>query len=303
MGPFSFPRRLRGFTIVELLVVMVIVAILVAMAAMITRGVTAGQKRSLTSTRMAAVDVALAQFVALQKRLPCPADGQLPSSNGGAGLEAPPDAANGCTSQVRGVVPWRTLGLAEQDVTDGWDRRLTYRLFPLLGATNAMDMSMCDPAGSADVLNVGCTGSATCCASCSSATAPLLAACTLPLKFLQSRPGLEVQSLSGVKVMDPTLTPPTGAAYVLISHGETGGGGYLSSGVQAASTIFDNDGTREKLNYADAEVRVAPNPPPLYYTDDGIADAPGAATHFDDVVSRPSVMTVINKAGLGARTH
>jgi hypothetical protein len=36
--------------------------------------------------------------------------------------------------------------------------------------------------------------------------------------------------------------------------------------------------------------------------DDGISDVSGA-THFDDVVSRPTVLTVINKAGLGPRSH
>jgi hypothetical protein len=77
---------------------MVIFAIVVAMAAVITRAVTAGQKRSITSNRMAAVDVAIAQFVAVQRRLPCPADGRNASGVAAAGTEI----GARCCSRVHG---------------------------------------------------------------------------------------------------------------------------------------------------------------------------------------------------------
>jgi hypothetical protein len=55
------------------------------------------------------------------------------------------------------------------------------------------------------------------------------------------------------------------------------------------------DGIEEKKNYADS---------PLggYYVDDSISDG-GGATHFDDLLSHPSVLTIINKAGLAPRSH
>ena len=81
-------RRSNGFTLVEIVVVLLIFGIVLAMAAAITRGVVASQKRSLTATRMATVDAALVQFVVQQRRLPCPADGTKASSDTNAGVEA-----------------------------------------------------------------------------------------------------------------------------------------------------------------------------------------------------------------------
>jgi prepilin-type N-terminal cleavage/methylation domain-containing protein len=289
-------RRSEGFTFVELLVVLLIVGILAAMAAMITRAITAGQKRSLTATRLAAVDSALVQFVILQKRLPCPADGRKTavSDPSTVGSEER-DVAGVCTSVQHGVAPWKTLGLAEPDATDGWDRRLTYRVQAALAADNGMDMSMCDPA-SQNPPNNPATPVAVCNTACTSAALLNTTSCTPPRSFLVNK-GLEVRTTDGVtKIMDPAAAlpaAPTGAAYVLSSHGESGGGAYLNSGVISTSTV--TDGTEEQKNYASAVLQP-------YYVDDSISDA-GGVLHFDDIVSRPSVLSVINKAGLGPRPH
>lgn len=282
--------KTRGFTLIELLIVLVIISLLVAMAAMVTRAITSQQRRSLTSARLAGVDAALTQYVVLQKRLPCPADGSLNSATvATAGIETARTAIAGCTTdQAMGVVPWRALGVSEEDITDGWGRRITYRTNPAMAVDNAMDMSKCDPAGTDPTLPA-----AICNVVCSSAA---LGSCTPPASFLSGK-GLEIRRMDGVtKIMDPAATPPTGAAYVLISHGETGGGGYLNTGSLYTSTT--TDGTQEARNYGSAAYAVN-----YWYVDDQITDAPGATTHFDDLVSRPSLLTVINKASLGPRSH
>ena len=286
------PRRTSGFTLIEIVVVIVIIAILIAMASAVTRGVTAAQKRSLTATRMAGVDAALVQFVSQQKRLPCPADGTLVSSDSEAGKEAARTAA-GCTvaTQTNGVVPWRALGLAEVDATDGWDRRLTYRIDPTLAADNGMNMSWCDPAGT----EAG-AGPTACTATCTNTT---LSSCTPPYKFLNSK-GLQIRRVAGT-VLTSTVASATiahtGAAYVLISAGESGGGAYLNSG-QLGSSIA-GDGTEEGKNYASLPFT---SNVVTYYVDDSLSEV-NDTTHFDDLVSRPSVLAVINKAGLGPRSH
>ena len=287
MGPHKGPSRRAGFTLIEVVVVMLIFAIVIAMAAAITRGITAAQKRSLSATRMQTLDAALAQFVSAQKRLPCPADGTLASSAANAGVEM--RAAGACTgNQTGGVVPWRTLGLTENDATDGWDRRYTFRVGTSLAADSGMDMSWCDPAGT----GAGVGASNACNVACTSTT---LGSCTPPSTFLAGK-GLEVRDVAGTVVMNPAANPHTGAAYVIISAGETGGGGYLSSGQLGSSTI--GDGTQEQKNYASLPL----TPLVTYYVDNALTET-ADATHFDDYVSRPSVLAVISKAGLGPRAH
>jgi prepilin-type N-terminal cleavage/methylation domain-containing protein len=288
MKPFhsSARARTRGFTLIEIAVVLVIVAIMIAMAAFLTRGITSAQKRSTTTSRIATVDTALVQYAMVNKRLPCPANGTVASGVAGAGTEL--RAGGVCTgSQQNGVVPWTTLGLSETDASDGWDRRLTYRVAPPLAVDAGLDMSFCDPAGG------GALGATTPCnPACTSAA---LGSCTPPIAFLSGK-GLAVRNIGGTALMDPSVTPSTGAAYVIVSHGESGGGGYLNSGVLFASTV--GDGTEEMKNYASlAHVAGV-----TYYVDDTTVEIAGAG-HYDDVLSRPSIMSVASKAGLGPRSH
>jgi prepilin-type N-terminal cleavage/methylation domain-containing protein len=293
-GPFLHSmRRSNGFTLVEIVVVLLIFGIVLAMAAAITRGVVASQKRSLTATRIAAVDAALVQFVMQQRRLPCPADGTKPSADNNAGIEIGPSGT--CNSMATGVVPWRALGLSETEASDGWDHRLTYRVDPALTADSGMDMSGCDVAGTESPVS-GPTG---CTAGC---TFPNLAACTPPAKFLSgpaAAKGLPVRNLTGTVLMNPAVwvappntIPNTGAAYVVISAGESGGGSYGNSGVLVA---FADDGTEEQKNYANLPYVAGAT----YYVDDTTSAVP----HFDDFVSHPSIMSVVSKAGLAPRTH
>jgi prepilin-type N-terminal cleavage/methylation domain-containing protein len=292
------PRRSPAFTLVEILVVLVIVGILLTMAMALTRGITAAQKRSLTATRLATVDAALVQFVQQNRRLPCPADGSVKSGDLDAfGKATGTEMRNGviCAvsgaagSQAKGVVPWASLGLSENDATDGWDRRLTYRVDSSLAADSGMDMSWCDPAGT-----IAGPAGAACSNTCANAT---LSNCTPPIVFLSGK-GLTIKNVTGTVVMVPPVLglPPTStaaAAYVVISPGESGGNGYLNSGqLGVTSTI---DGIEEAKNYADAAMQP-------YYVDDSITDVASTA-HFDDIVSRPAVLAVITKAGLGPRSH
>jgi prepilin-type N-terminal cleavage/methylation domain-containing protein len=285
------PRSPRGFTLIEIVVVLFILGVVIAMAAAVTTALTASQKLTTTTTRMAAIDNAIVQFVMQQKRLPCPADGRIASGATNAGVEqwsAGKCQVTGTPDTVQyGVVPWVSLGLSESDATDGWYHRFTYRIDPNLAANNALDMSWCDPAGTEPGAGPkACTPNA-----CNGSA---LTSCTPPSAFLTGK-GLQVrdQQTPQHTIMNPSGSPSTGAAYVVISSGPTGGGSYTSNGI--LSTSNTTDGTQEAQNYADKALV-------SYYVDDSVSDTAGN-THFDDILSRPSLLTVINKAGLGPRTH
>jgi prepilin-type N-terminal cleavage/methylation domain-containing protein len=274
-------RKTHGFTLVEIAIVLVIVAMIIALFATVASTLLKGQRRQATVNHLSAVDAALIQFVVQNKRLPCPADGTLSSTDANAGMETARDTVTGCASQTGGVVPWRALGLGEQDVTDGWGRRITYRAWNLLTADSAMNMYWCDPAGTGGavlgVCNSACTSSA-------------LGSCTPPSTYTSDK-GFQVRNVAGTILM---AQPSTGAAYVLISAGESAGGAYTSAGVLAPTS--STDGTEEQQrNYANLVIQP-------YYVDDDIADGPGAS-HFDDIVVRSTVLNAATRAGLGPRAH
>lgn len=297
-------RRLptsAGFTLVEIAVVIVVLSLLLAMIAGIATAMVGQQRREVTRQKLAGVETALALFVSQNRRLPCPADGRLASDDANAGLERPVGGATcnvitgTANSQTHGVVPWRTLGLAESDVTDGWGSRLTYRVAPELVTADAMNLTACDPAGG----GAGVGGNNACNTACTTTTFP--ASCTPPSTYTAGK-GLGVRNLaSATLIMDPAASPSTGAAYVVISHGENVEGAYGNQGVVQASATAS--GTLESNNNAAtvAFVAATSGAAPVF-VDDFPSYAAGNG-HFDDFVLRPSILMVATKAQLGPRAH
>lgn len=295
------PTTSAGFTLVEIAVVIVVLGFLLAMIAGIATALIGQQRREVTRQRMAGVETALALFVSQNKRLPCPADGRIAGNAANAGVEK--RAGGACdtlggtaNSQTHGVVPWQSLGLAEQDVTDGWGSRITYRVAPELVADNAMDLTACDPGGTGPIFAGGI-----CNPGCSSGNFP--GGCTPPSTYTAGK-GLKVRNIaSAALIMDPSPpgTPSTGAAYVAISHGENRDGAYSNDGTLQSGTPAS--GTLEAANNAANVAFVnATSAATTAFVDDFPVYVAGTG-HFDDVLLRPSVLTVATKAQLGPRAH
>lgn len=289
-----------GFTLIEIAVVIVVLSLLLAMIAGIATAMLGQQRREATRQRLAGVETAIALFVSQNRRLPCPADGRVAGTTSGAGAEARNDATDVCqiggvaNTQTHGVVPWQTLGLAEPDVTDGWGNRLTYRVAPELVVDNAMNLTACDPGGT------GSLASGVCDSACSAGTFP--AGCTPPSTYTLNK-GLKIRTLASASlVMDPALAPvSTGAAYVVISHGENGQGAYSNQGVLQAGTTAS--GTLEAAhNAADIAFVNSTSTTAAAFVDDFPVYTEGTG-HFDDWLLRPSILTVATKAQLGPRAH
>lgn len=292
-------------------VVLLIIGAVMAIALPMTGAYLDNSYRSKTTTTLQAVQTALVNFATQNGRLPCPADGAIPDGAVGAGVEARNAAgdclvtAGGAIGQVRGVVPWVTLGLATADALDGWNNRITYRVTAEqaginlgLGLTRAgaLNMTGCDAAGAAAV---NATNPISCVAGCAAAN---LGACTSALNFVLSR-GLQLSDGAGNCLLDPFAATPTGAAYVLISHGTNRAGAYTSTGalVPAAGAV-PAPSVMELTNANGNALKT-----PLVACGGAYINAQfvegAVATHFDDIVLSQTVISLINAAQLGPRAH
>lgn len=109
----------RGFTLVEMALVMMVLGLMLAGVFAVLKPYQAKQKRDLTLQRIERVTVALNDFAQKTGRLPCPA----------APDAVPPGVmrADCATDALRdGVVPYTDLGLTRLEVTDGFGNPLTY---------------------------------------------------------------------------------------------------------------------------------------------------------------------------------
>lgn len=145
----SFSRR--GFTLLELSVVIVVLSIMVGGAlTIITQQIRAAKQAELES-KLAAIETALINFRKANNRLPCPADVDTALGNGLGffGKEGDntsscaPNAVNknfsdvGAPYVVAGVLPTKTLGLQENYMFDPWGGRFTYAVDYRVAAANA----------------------------------------------------------------------------------------------------------------------------------------------------------------------
>lgn len=299
-------HQLRGFSLLEIAIVLAILGFVLTIGLKSTGAYLSAERRQTTVARLAGIDAAMVNFVALQKRLPCPADGTIATGGANAGVELRTPATGVCTAMVTGVVPWVTLGLSESEGQDGWGGRITYRTVSAvavppgvnLGFTSnqALDMTNCDPAGSAVmVTRVFALQSVQSCVANLAGACDLnnVAGCTSPLNFLLNR-GIAVRdsSVAGNLLMAPASG--NGAAYVLISHGENRAGGYSNAGViQAASGAYS---ANEQVNRNNLAIQG-------FYVDAAQNDSTDPVAHFDDLMLRPSLMSVVTRAQLGPRAH
>jgi type II secretory pathway pseudopilin PulG len=219
-----------------------------------------------TTANFEVIQIAIVAYVAANGRMPCPANPT--AANDGTSSPATPNT--NCTYQS-GVVPWATLGISPDTALDGWNRRISYRVFDSatgLTQDGGASMTNCDsfyPYGSPP---------------------------TLPANGLcpDTHVNTEEQFLNakGLTVSD-YATSKTGVAYILISHGESGYGAYLPGGVRMQMPSGDEltntgiTGPFVKKAHSDANVD------------------PSLAAHFDDVIAWVSISDLIKKSGRGAR--
>lgn len=167
-------KKIGGFSLIELAIVMTIVGLFVATAAQTYRLYQEQTARGTNFDRKKTLEVALGRFMFLNGRLPCPADPALPIGHPDAGRENcrpnnvpyPALACNlagshcriegarsfvfpapgttvvgtvppnsGPDRVLRGGIPYITLGLAPRDGYDAWGSMFTYAVTEMLASS------------------------------------------------------------------------------------------------------------------------------------------------------------------------
>lgn len=204
------PSCKKGFTLLELSVVLVIIALVTGMALQAGVSVVSTARLTATQQKMAAIDQALLQYRTVNGRLPCPGDLTLTTTAANFGYEAGSSTGSAivvgtgaCTgagmlpqanftgsgvtntsaTAAEGALPALTLGLPADFMVDGWGNRLRY----------AVDVSM-TANGAFGNTPIGCTAGA-------------------------------------ITINDANNNArSTSSIYALLSHGANGHGAYTSNG-------------------------------------------------------------------------
>lgn len=267
-------RRETGASLVFVIIVVLALVGLFSALRALSRWTASTDEAGLTNSRLQLAATALDQYVANVHRLPCPADPTLDS-----GTEPSPPNSYSCAIED-GTLPWATIGLRRDDSFDGWGWKISYRVYSAAGGSlvqaEGASMVLCDtvelypkPPTS------GATGG-----QCQPTKDTMPGDYATPNTFLAGK-GLTVSDF-GVIHKD--------AAYVLISHGPTGYGGYTTSGARKPMP----NGADERGNTKAAGPFTARN-----WSDPDVTVTSG--THFDDVLLYRSVADVVKNANLGAR--
>ena len=225
------------------------------------------------------IEDALIQFVAVNGRLPCPANGALDT-----GVENPadPNPQNGaatCATLV-GTVPWLTLGISQDFALDAWAQKISYRVFHgATGLTQTGGASMAD----CDLYDTGL-----------SIPLPANGLCETVTHDNTAEQFLFGKGLSFDDKGDTTSS----VAFVLISHGPTGRGAFLPGGVQ---TPLPNAGNVPERANAANDTSI---PAQRTFYARGFSDpsvSPDDANHFDDLTRFIRIDELIRKAARRAR--
>ncbi len=272
--PHASRRRWAGLTLVEMALVLAIIGLMAALFLPISSGMREAQQTKETRAKLGAIEAALARYVMLNERLPCPANGALPDTDPQAGLELQGATNSGCQTIVltHSVVPWRTLGLTAEDAEDAWGVRISYRPW-MTNASPNRSLTLGSNFGFGSCLPLSLPFQTRSASGAGNTWANCLA--NQGHRVLPPPPGTS-----------PLANPSqgTGAAYVLISHGPNRYGGYTSNG----TLITGGPSSVERQN--DNNLLIKDNTPGQgYYQGMPIPD-------FDDVVVWRTIMQVAVEA-------
>ncbi|MCA1975315.1 MAG: prepilin-type N-terminal cleavage/methylation domain-containing protein [Caenispirillum sp.] len=272
--------RERGFTLIEMAIVLIIIGIVVTMSFDFTQDFMRNRRYQQTEVQLATIQEALVTYASQFRRLPCPANGTAATGQEDRTMNGTSVASCGTgtnANQARGVVPWAALGLSQETAIDGWGNFITYRVEAVtMPTTTATDCEMRSPAATEGMNLSGCNPT----------TGNAVVTRLTNRGFFVDR---DTNTGNNNFVADPQAASLTGAAYVLVSHGENGWGAVSTTG---ALNPAPTD-ARELRNTA-----AHPNPGAPAADNAYVDGEPGT---FDDLVRFATIMQVATRARLGPR--
>ena len=137
--------KYKGFTLVEMAIVMVIMGLLLSAIIGVSNAQIQQGRISATKQKEDLIRLAIINYITRNNRLPCPAIPTIAEGVAGYGVEAP--LLGACTGTVingavsTGIVPWTSLGLTDENATDGYYNRFTYQVTLIATNTNAQTIA------------------------------------------------------------------------------------------------------------------------------------------------------------------
>ncbi|MFT6386529.1 MAG: type II secretory pathway pseudopilin PulG [Rickettsiales bacterium] len=204
----------KANTILEFAVVTLIVAGVIAASMSVSRTVISGSEEKITKERMEVVEETIKNYVATNKRLPCPASLTVAKGNATYGNEI--GAEGDCSEDededsAYGMIPTKILNLSDDMAEDGWGTKFTYVVDKNFTKTSA-----------------GVSGEDGFELTKSSPT--------------QSEGENAKLEMIDVRSSGASLLPNNNGIFVLISHGANKFGGYPANGTKP-----NNEGTAEEI--------------------------------------------------------
>lgn len=136
-----FKRNEDGLVLVDVALMLLLGSLLLGGFVATLRPIDREVQTEITREKMQKVIYAMSIYVQKYNRMPCPADagGGGPEPFGaerGSGNSGTNEGSCSGDSEIIGIVPFKTLGLTENDVRDEWGHYLTYRTSNILGRTD-----------------------------------------------------------------------------------------------------------------------------------------------------------------------
>jgi prepilin-type N-terminal cleavage/methylation domain-containing protein len=270
-------RPQAGFTLIEMAIVLLIMGLVVGAIFSFLSVEHTQQAEEVTKVREQKIANALAYYAQMHNVLPCP------------GLPDDPIQGNShvavCLTQTdrTGIVPYRVLGLSQEDVTDGFNRPISYTLSATAALPGLMSEAACRTSswmtGSTAPPNINYNKSLFCCPDLSAGLMMQIyidpvthvSATTLQTPGSGAYSGPNTMSL-----LQSTMTTQDYFAYILVSHGKNGLGAFNFCQPGAvcnhsrSDTSNAGDSEKENANNDDIFVDAMQNtgsPPSAYYDD------------------------------------